>query len=319
MSRKLTFREDGTFTIVQFTDLHWKNGEPEDDRTRALMERTLDAEKPDMVVFTGDVIYTGEVSPGYSECENPVQAFKDAVATVENRGIPWAVVFGNHDTENRITREELMQVALSLPHTVAESGPKEITGEGNFTVELVDAEGNPAANLYFLDSGNLSPLEHVPYYNWVRRNQIDWLVSESARLNPAKQAGKLPALTFFHIPVPEYQEVWDTQTCYGNKYEPVCCAPVNSGLFTALLEMGDVVGTFCGHDHVNDYYGELHGIRLCYGRATGYNTYGREGFMRGARIIRLKAGEADFTTWLRLEDGSVVTEQPVHHPGDDEN
>ncbi len=58
MSRQLSFRPDGTFTIVQFTDLHWKNGEPEDHRTRALMELTLDAEKPDLVVFTGDVIYT---------------------------------------------------------------------------------------------------------------------------------------------------------------------------------------------------------------------------------------------------------------------
>ncbi|MEC0372733.1 metallophosphoesterase family protein [Paenibacillus chibensis] len=319
MSRQLSFRQDGTFTIVQFTDLHWKNGEPEDHRTRALMELTLDAEKPDMVVFTGDVIYTGHVSAGYSDCENPSQAFRDAVAAVEQRSIPWAVVFGNHDTENHITREELMKVAVSHPHTVAEAGPADITGVGNYTVQLVDAEGKPAANLYFLDSGNLSPLEHVPYYNWVRRDQIDWLVNESARLNPADQASKLPALAFFHIPVPEYQEVWDQQTCYGNKYEPVCCAPINSGLFTALLEMGDVVGTFCGHDHVNDYYGDLHGIRLCYGRATGYNTYGREGFKRGARVIRLTAGEADFTTWLRLDDGSVVTQQPVHHPGDDEN
>ncbi|MGN7360666.1 metallophosphoesterase family protein [Paenibacillus sp. SAF-054] len=319
MSRQLSFRQDGTFTIVQFTDLHWKNGEPEDHRTRALMELVLDAEKPDMVVFTGDVIYTGHVSPGYTDCENPEQAFRDAVAATEERGIPWAVVFGNHDTENHITREELMEVAMSHPHTVAEAGPQEITGVGNYSVELVDAEGKPAANLYFLDSGNLSPLEHVPYYNWVRRDQMEWLANESVRLNPADQASKLPALAFFHIPVPEYQEVWDRETCYGNKYEPVCSAPVNSGLFTALLEMGDVIGTFCGHDHVNDYCGSLHGIRLCYGRATGYNTYGREGFKRGARVIRLTAGEAEFTTWLRLEDGSAVTEQPVHHPGDDEN
>ncbi len=319
MSRQLSFRQDGTFTIVQFTDLHWKNGEPEDHRTRALMELVLDAEKPDMVVFTGDVIYTGHVSPGYTDCENPEQAFRDAVAATEERGIPWAVVFGNHDTENHITREELMGVAMSHPHTVAEAGPQEITGVGNYSVELVDAEGKPAANLYFLDSGNLSPLEHVPYYNWVRRDQMEWLANESVRLNPTDQASKLPALAFFHIPVPEYQEVWDRETCYGNKYEPVCSAPVNSGLFTALLEMGDVIGTFCGHDHVNDYCGSLHGIRLCYGRATGYNTYGREGFKRGARVIRLKAGEAEFTTWLRLEDGSAVTEQPVHHPGDDEN
>lgn len=310
MSHRLAFRQDGTFTIVQFTDLHWKDGGDADLQTRELMKLTLDAEKPDLVVFTGDVIYTGH----NTNCTDPVQAFRDAVATVEGYGIPWAVVFGNHDTESMITREELMQVILDHQHTVTEAGPKEIYGEGNYTIELMDSKGLPAANLYFLDSGSTSPLPHVPYYNWVRRDQMNWLASESVRLNQADQAEKLPALAFFHIPVPEYQQMWDTEVCYGHKHEPVCSAPVNSGLFTTLLEMGDVIGTFCGHDHVNDYHGTLHGIRLCYGRATGLNTYGREGFPRGARVIRLTEGERDFTTWLRLEDGSKITEQPIHQP-----
>ena len=79
-------------------------------------------------------------------------------------------------------------------------------------------------------------------------------------------------------------------------------------------EMKDVVGTFVGHDHVNDYFGDLHGIRLCYGRASGYNTYGRDRFLRGARVIRLREGERQFQTWLRLSDGSLVSEQPEHRP-----
>ncbi|MNE76340.1 hypothetical protein D3C80_1725700 [compost metagenome] len=108
--------------------------------------------------------------------------------------------------------------------------------------------------------------------------------------------------------------MWNTQICYGHQFERVCSPVINSGLFAALLEMEDVRGTFCGHDHVNDYTGSLHGIRLCYGRATGYNTYGREDFMRGARIIRMTLGSKDFETWLRLEDGSAIMEQPVHEP-----
>ena len=65
---------------------------------------------------------------------------------------------------------------------------------------------------------------------------------------------------------------------------------------------------------IDDFEGTLHGIRLCYGRATGYNTYGREGFPRGARLIELREGERAFSTWLRLEGGEVVTEQPEHDP-----
>lgn len=290
------------------------DGRAEDQRTRELMENILEAEQPDLVVFTGDLIYTGPVSPGDKACEDPAQAFREAVNAVERYSIPWAFVFGNHDTETRISRSELMQVAQEHPHCLAEAGPEELVGSGNYTLEIKDQTGHAAAILYFLDSGSYSELEHVPGYNWISRNQINWLTAESKRLNPKTAAGKLPAMAFFHIPIPEYQEMWSTQVCYGHKLERVCSPLVNSGLFTTFLEMGDVLGTFCGHDHINDFTGSLYGIRLSYGRATGYNTYGQKGFMRGARVIRLTLGSKDFNTWIRLEDGSVIQEQPIHEP-----
>ena len=43
MTHILRFREDSTFTIAQFTDLHVKNGEPEDELTAALMAAVLDS------------------------------------------------------------------------------------------------------------------------------------------------------------------------------------------------------------------------------------------------------------------------------------
>jgi hypothetical protein len=98
------------------------------------------------------------------------------------------------------------------------------------------------------------------------------------------------------------------------KYEEICPPFVNSGFFSALHEAGDVMGTFVGHDHVNDFIGDLYGIRLAYGRATGYNTYGRAGMARGARVIRLTQGVRAFRTWLHLAGGEVIHEQPLHAP-----
>lgn len=307
----LTFREDRTFTITQFTDLHWIDGRSEDQLTLRLMEEVLDAEQPDLVVFTGDVIYTGPVSEGEQRCEQPSQAFRDAVQAVEVRRIPWAVVFGNHDTEAYITRDELMDTILEQPYNVTQPGPADISGVGNCRLSLYSRDGQMAANLYFFDSGSHSTVPQIQGYDWIRSDQIHWYTEQAS-----KEQAELPALAFFHIPLPEYQQVWECATCYGNKHENVCCARVNSGLFAAMVEMGDVVGTFCGHDHINDYWGELHGIRLCYGRATGYNTYGKEGFHRGARMIRLHEGERAFETWLRLADGTILSEQPEHLPGD---
>jgi hypothetical protein len=108
--------------------------------------------------------------------------------------------------------------------------------------------------------------------------------------------------------------MWETRPCRGVRLEPVCCPRINAGFCAALHLAGDVLGTFVGHDHVNDYMGDFLDIRLCYGRGSGYNTYGREGFARGARVIRMAERERDFQTWRRLEGGMRVEEQPRYEP-----
>ncbi len=108
--------------------------------------------------------------------------------------------------------------------------------------------------------------------------------------------------------------MWRTRVCRGHRHEPVCSPAINSGFFAAMVEAGDVMGAFCGHDHVNDFEGKLHGMRLCYGRATGFGEYGRAGFPRGARVIRLREGRRGFETWLRLEGGVKSKGAPVHEP-----
>jgi len=86
-----------------------------------------------------------------------------------------------------------------------------------------------------------------------------------------------------------------------------------------MVEMGDVMGTFVGHDHANDFCSTLHGIKLCYGRSTRYVSYvdhvRKDHFPTGARVIRLQEGqERGFTTWIRENDGTRVDEQPKHLP-----
>ncbi|WP_282935768.1 metallophosphoesterase family protein [Paenibacillus sp. RC67] len=307
MKQSLSFRQDGTFTIVQFTDVHMKSGGEADDRTLSLMQMILETERPDLVVFTGDVIED-------KHCDEPLQRFHNAVSVVENTQTPWALVFGNHDTEAKLTREQLMGAATQYEFALAEAGPEDIGGVGNYVLSVGDVNGNVAASLYFFDSGSVSPHSHVKGYGWVGRDQVAWYETMSRERTQSNNGIPLPSLAFLHIPLPEYNEVWQQEVCYGSKNERVCCPRINTGLFSAMVEMGDVMGTFAGHDHLNDYWGAKHGIRLCYGRATGYNTYGREGFAHGARIIRLHQGKSEFETWIRLEDGSSLTNQPEHQP-----
>ena len=53
----LKFNKNGEFKIVQFTDVHFKYGNPASDIALKRINEVLDAERPDLVVFTGDVVY----------------------------------------------------------------------------------------------------------------------------------------------------------------------------------------------------------------------------------------------------------------------
>ncbi|KQO18389.1 metallophosphoesterase family protein [Paenibacillus sp. Leaf72] len=304
---KLKFQDDGTFTIVQFTDLHWKNGEQADLQTYSLMKNILQAEMPELVIFTGDVIHS-------EECISPKESYMDAIKIAEELSIPWAAVFGNHDAEQGCSKEELISLQQRFPFCLTKKGPELDNRYGNCVLEIGSKNStSPAAALYLLDSGSHST-HPIGGYEWITPRQISWYQQQSQRLTGQNNGLPLPSLAFFHIPLPEYNEVWNYHRCYGHNYEGMGCPKVNSGLFTAFLEMNDVRGVFVGHDHINDFWGELHSINLYYGRATGYNSYGKEGFARGARIIQLTEGEQHVQSWLRLDDGSVIINQPEHLP-----
>jgi hypothetical protein len=110
----LRFRDDGTFKIVQFADAHVTTGNTSacknldvrqeqwpcnDANTTALLDAMLDAEDPDLVVFTGDNIFGPDLGGVGVEA-----ALQRAFAPVIERGVPWAAVFGNHDSENNLNR-----------------------------------------------------------------------------------------------------------------------------------------------------------------------------------------------------------------------
>ncbi|WP_430112429.1 metallophosphoesterase family protein [Paenibacillus lautus] len=317
MVKKLKFREDGTFVIVQFSDVEFIDAEdldPEtpllDSVTKATMERIIAIEQPDLVVFAGDLTAS-------ARSKDPLQSFRSAVAVAEENRVAWAAVFGNHDSEGSLPRKRMHEEQLLHEYCVAQPDPPGVSGAGNYVLTIDDRAGKPAVSLFFLDSGDYSPIDAVGGYDWIRRDQIEWYVSESRQLAEQNGGAPLPALAFFHIPLPEYDEVWKTSVCEGHCSEWISSPKVNSGLFAAMVELGDVMGTFVGHDHSNDYCGTLHGIRLCYGRSTRYVSYvdgvRKDKFPTGARVIRLKAGERQFETWIRQSDG-LIAELPIHKP-----
>ena len=83
--------------------------------------------------------------------------------------------------------------------------------------------------------------------------------------------GQVPAMAFFHICLPEYNELIAAKVPISGQQQEACgSASVDSGLFTAFVETGDVKVATVGHDHKNDYCGAWHGVELCYGKGEGW-------------------------------------------------
>jgi 3',5'-cyclic AMP phosphodiesterase CpdA len=296
------FNSNGKFKIMQVTDTHIIADSEHSGVTVAMLNQVLDAEQPDLVIFTGDVV-TGK----------PYKAgFDLVVEPVVSRKIPWALIFGNHDNEQDMNYEQLAAFIQAYPGNVGKMKKlKNVSGYGNYTLEIKDQGGKKTqAVLYCMDSHAYSTLKTaVDGYGWFAFDQVDWYRRQSEKYTSANQGNPLPALAFFHIPLPEYRVVYTEQghPITGSQLENVCSPEINTGMCTAMLEQGDVMGTFVGHDHVNDYIFNYYGIGLTYGRFSGSkNTYGD--LKNGVRLIELTEGEHSFDTWIRLDDEIVINQ-----------
>jgi hypothetical protein len=297
----LKFREDHTFKIVAFGDVHWNGFADKDKQTLKAMDTILEEEKPDFVIYTGDNSlsdHLDKVREGYLQMTEPVV----------RRGIPWASTLGNHDAEwGGISRKAAHACTVGLPGSLSRMGPEEIHGYSNFILPVMDKDGQrPAALLYVLDSNAYFKDGVYDCYDWIREDQVQWYRKASAFYKAANQGQPVPSYAFFHIPLPEFNLAFHKGTVVGVKQESVCDSEINGGMWAAMLEERDLKGVFCGHDHVNDFIAGYNGVWLGYVRGISYHTYGKEGFAKGSRVIQLKEGAAAFDTWLRLEDKQAI-------------
>ena len=288
---------DGEFKILQLTDLHLSFYDEEEteqaiNSLQFARELTL-LEKPDLVILTGYII-TGfpNTLTGW------IQEAWDRVGEIfVELNIPYAVTLGNHDYDLRISPKEVMAMIEKNPRNITMSDDPSLSGTGNTVLSILASDGlTPRWNLWLLDSHSYPVIPgDNGEYDWIRNDQIQWYRKTSEALN-ANLDAPLPALAFFHIPLPEYHIVGRQPDKLGEKNEEVCSPELNSGLFTSFLEMRDVLGVFVGHDHFNDYLGVYKNILLAYGRKTGTTGYKNLAF--GGRTIILKENERRFDTYI---------------------
>lgn len=275
----------GKFSILQVTDLHMHYiakgylGTPQQlEKIKAMVEIF----KPAMIMNTGD-FWVNVTEPGGAD------TCKWLCAEFAKFGVPWAFAWGNHDESKDYNRT----------HRILEGAPgclyRGAAADGNYRIAVKpQGAAAPVWNLIVLNNSR----------GGFRQPEIDWFEQEATVIRSETPAPP-PAFVFAHIPARQYEDIAAPGKAAGVKFESVCHENGSADAVPAFGRAGFVKAMFCGHDHVNDYYGQSHGISLHYGRALG--GYGEDRVRKGATLITADIAAGTYQIRSVFEDGSSVT------------
>lgn len=275
---------DENFRILSTTDLHVGDDEKRRIKTFSMLEKQIFSTKPDLVVFTGDIILSK-----YQHLDT-----LEFARFMEKTGVYWTIIFGNHEArENKGPFKRLIyELMKSYPHCLIKIGREDLPGYGNFVINILKSRTEIQKSLFLFDSGRsindeirkkYSLPDDLNGYDFIRPEQIKWYREKIRELK--KYYGFFESFIYLHIPIPEYAQFIEKEghpefkftgigkVIYGHAYETVGCSDYNSGFYKAIKEEGSSKAMFAGHDHVNDFCVYWDGFYFVYSNCGGYETY----------------------------------------------
>ncbi|HEX73472.1 MAG TPA: twin-arginine translocation signal domain-containing protein [Candidatus Hydrogenedentes bacterium] len=277
----LQVKDPTRIKLLQFTDMHFFNfarGRDRNEDTASALLRLVEINAPDMIAVTGDLWHDNPKGRGE-------EYMRYAIDKLEALGMPWFFTWGNHDLLDDYDKghEAFTHAKHSLYRGAA--------GNGNYLVRCVNSAGAPVWDFICLNTTRLG----------VHEEQKQWL-RELRRAREGMNAIP-PAFAVFHIPIKQYDDIWEQKIASGVKLEKVCLEEEDGTALGILKELGTVRAVICGHDHVNDYSGICEGIDLIYGRATGYGGYGEREVPKGAKMYAINAETGTYSWWSVTPEG----------------
>ena len=267
----IRFNSDGKLKVLHIADPHLANDKHFDSSIWVIAE-ACDVEKPDLVVLTGD-----NTKP-YDDPEETKKIINSLMNIFESRNIPVAVTFGNHDSEaGPMTRADIMEYYKTFSCVITADDADAFKNCATFNVPVLASDSDKVKfNLWVFDSGDYDE-DEPRHYDRVRTEQIEWYKETAENLKKENGGETVNSVVFQHIIVPEIYDVLKKvdskqpfaikhiynedeyytfdgeQTNYGTLNEKPCPGYYNDGQFDALVETGDVLAMFTGHDHTNAF------------------------------------------------------------------
>lgn len=317
-----TFTTDDHFKVVQLTDVHIGGGFlsiKKDSMAINAVAAMITAEKPDLVVITGDIAYPVPFQAGTFNNKTSAELFAQLM---EKLGVYWVPVFGNHDTEaySYYSRKKISEFYSQekFSHCLFQSGPEDVDGYGNSIINVKNTKGEITQSLVMLDSHSYVDNDYFGImwkYDTIHDSQVKWYEDSLNKIKAENNDIMPKSLAFFHIAIPEYKTAWDeyrandfndtenVKYIYGKAGEKdysVYTSEYNYGFFDKVKELGSTQGMFCGHDHLNNFSIDYKGVRLTYGYSIDYLAYTgimKFGLQRGCTVIDI-APDGSFESHL---------------------
>ena len=297
--------KNGVLKIMHITDTHYSFENV--DASVRLLEIACDREMPDVVVVTGDNV------DNYPEAKDTKKLIDRLMSVFDERNIPAAITFGNHDSERgAMSREELMAYYNTHKSSISVDDGVELSGCGTYNIPVHASDSDKVKfNLWIFDSNDYDDDGH---YGCVLPDQVEWYKKRSDELTQANDGNKVYSLAFQHMIVEDvyralkmtkirvpfsYHHMYDKKRFYsfdpkgvnfGTLTETPCSGYHNYGQFDAMVEKGDVLAMFSGHDHTNAFGVKYKGIDISNTVSTRYNR-DRFSSQYGYRIITINESD----------------------------
>jgi len=286
--------------------------------------------KPDIVMLTGDIV-DGRPFKAL-DWDALLEVFLDITKLIVKAGALWSFTPGNHDYDGSPWSHDDLLKLYKLPGCLSKDAK---TFNHTLTVgyDAVPSVKN-SLRLFLFDTGGNHPDPKLRYYT-----------VESATVNAYKYASKAGDLNveggsplgtaWYHIPLPECNRLlpiagenrlFECALRAGRVPFPFMFQPfrllihllgfdrvvgssiLNSGLFQAMVDAGNIQATFFGHDHHSDAVFLKDNIYMCYGRPGAHTPPSDwEGRAGDLPFDRHSARVCEFIVGSDSDDATLLT------------
>ncbi len=337
---------NGKFTVLQVSDA--QDIQYVRKTMLYMLDKAYDRVNPDLIVLTGDNImgnHLDDLHPLNSlivKTDDDVfrgmkTALHKLLDPIEKRKIPFAMIYGNHDDLNNITKDEQADIYRTFSCCTGLDDDNGSPDCDTYNIPILSEDGTSVRyNLWMLDSSWLDH-EKDEVFGYVKPEAVEWYKNKSAELKAQNGGEPVPSIMFQHIPLIETLRLIEEcpkkessakgpdgkyyrlrSGCDGVMGEYPSVVTKDVGQFEAMKECGDVKAVAFGHDHLNCFCGNVDGIDFIQTSCASFRCYGDRN--RGVRVFTLYEDGRYGTQFLSYYDlcgKNPVTEFRYFRDADD--